>query len=74
VSATAAEIVQTAALHELVDEHRRLRIRVATLEARLAWALEEADSERAAFAMTIGLGRRPRGRVWSRRALARRRP
>ena len=47
------------------DEVLRLRRRVAALERRLRWALEELDAEKAAFDAHAGLGRRPRGRVWS---------
>lgn len=41
--------------------------RIASLEARLAWALEECDVDEHVIAHHLGLGRRPRGRVWSKR-------
>jgi hypothetical protein len=41
--------------------------RVSVLMGRLAWALEELDAEKEAAAKLVGLGHRPRGRVWSRR-------
>jgi hypothetical protein len=37
------------------------------LKGRLAWALEEADAERAVSASLAGIGYRQSGRVWSRR-------